>query len=1000
MLTTPESPLPDNATFRAIVDQSMDGIIVHRDSRIVYANAAAERIYGFARGALIGTNPYDLLAVEDRAGAAAQSTRRLQGDVVQERSAFRGIHSDGGQIEIEVLAFLVEWAGGPAIAVSINDVTARNTAIARNDEAEGFIRQALELAPLPSLIIVDDHFRYANLSARKLFSPDGQALVGQSAMSLYRDPEMRQTAMEMLARDGVINGLEAPMVRHDGVTITCLIYTVKTVYGGQEAFFTTMVDQTELRAAQAHTRRTEAMLTAVMEHAPVGFAFRDLSGRFELINAHNADHWGHPVAEIIGRRAADFSSPEAAQWCQILDNEAVRTGKLEREATFDYDEVEGARRIRSIRFPVRDTAGKILGVANFAVDITVEWRAQEAMKAAEAEARRVARVLRLIVEHAPIAFTYRDRDRRVQMMNPIAADWIGHTEEEVLGKVLDAMPNFAATDLTRDIDARVFEEHETFDETIRMAVSGGRTLSVRAIRFPVFESPGVLAGVCNMGLDQSGTVAAQELMSATLDAARLAILRTDDQGIIESFNPAAEEAFGYTAAEVIGQDTFMLLHEDAAQVHRAAIARVEETGESPFIGKNIALDCVRKDGKTFIADLCVGEAIVDGQRKYIGTIRDLTQLRAAEQQLRQAQKMEAVGQLTGGIAHDFNNLIAVISGNLELLGESDGLDDRQTSLIESAQRATGRGADLTSRLLSFARHRPVALETFDVGESARAALGILNRTIGNDIRLHLDGGQGLWVRSDPAQFDTAILNLVVNARDAMPEGGDIRISIRRSSRVGEVVIAVSDSGTGMPEDVRARAFEPFYTTKAVGKGSGLGLSMVYGFAKQSDGRALIRSGDAGGTCVEIHLPLVDVTGFEGAAAGPDAVPSATILLIEPDGASATHLTEDLEALGHEVISFPDTERGMGFLRLTRKIDFLLVSDALIGDEPEEFPVIWAWRNRPELRAILLTSGEGRLPAAFDNAPDQPHLPTLVKPFSTDDLIRSFGNARESQHHVQ
>lgn len=1002
MPTTPEKTIPDNATFQAIVDQSKDGIMVHRDAQIVYVNAALEQMYGYAPGSMLGINPDFLLVESDRAQVVDRAQRRLRGEPVPKKIAFRALRADGARIDIEAVAFVVEWAGAPAVAVSVNDVTARNTAIARKTETEGFILKSLEHAPLPSLIIVDDHFQFANASARKLFQGEGRSLVGQAAESLYRDPQMRQTALQLAARDGIIDGLAAPMVRRDGVTIPCLIYTAKSSYGGREAFFTTIVDQTERLEARAYARRTEAMLTAVMEHAPIGFAFRDMTGRFELINQRNAAHWGHPVEAIIGRQAQDFAAPEAAQWCQLMDDEAVRTGKVEREATVSYDAIEGVRRIRSIRFPVKDSGGETLGVANFAVDITTEWRAQEAMKVAEAQSRRTARILGLIVEHAPIAFTYRDKHRRVRMLNPIAADWVGHSEEEAMGKTVEELPNFVDSELAREIDTRVFENHETFDEAIRMDVSGGRTLSVRAIRFPVFESPGVLAGVCNIGLDHSQIVAVQDLLSATLNAARLAIMRTDDAGIIESFNPAAEEAFGYTAEEAIGQDSFMMLHEGAARVHRNAIAKVRETGHSPFLGRNFDLEAVRKDGSTFMAELCVGEAIVEGKRKFIGTIRDLTQLRAAEHQLRQAQKMEAVGQLTGGIAHDFNNLIAVISGNLELLGESGGLEDRQRGLIESAQRAAGRGADLTARLLSFARHRPIALETFDVTECARAALGMLVRAIGNGIRLHLDGESGLFIRSDPAQFDTAILNLAVNARDAMPDGGDIRISIRRSSRAGDVVIAVSDTGTGMPEDVRSRAFEPFYTTKVVGKGSGLGLSMVYGFAKQSDGRALIRPGDRGGTCVELHLPLAERdVGADNHSAG-DAVKlaRATILVLDPSHSDDSPLARDLEALGHEVICFPDAARGIGFLRLTRKVDFLLVADALIGDVNDECPLLWTWENRPEIQPVLLTSDQAPAWQVKGAVPDLSNVPVLVRPISTHDLIRNFGTSGESQHHVQ
>ncbi|WP_281020016.1 PAS domain S-box protein [Minwuia sp. IMCC3060] len=993
--------MPNSISFRTIVEQTLDGIIVHQNSAVMFANVAAERIYGHDSGTMIGMDPFDLLVPGERERAKKLAQRRLLGERIPERLSFRGLRRDGSEIDVEMVGFTVEWDGAPAVAFSVNDVSDRNQAITERDETEQLLQRFLEHAPLPILMIIGGRYTFANLRARDLFQPKGRDLVGMKADALYQDPADRARALGTMRETGLLNGMDVPLRRWDGVVIPTSVYSVKTTFQGKEAFFATVIDQSERLAHEARSQRTEALLTAVMEHAPLGFAFRDPDGRFELINRENATQWQQPVEKIVGRRAADFAAPEAAQWCQIMDDEAIRVGKVERQATFAFDPKSGARRIRSIRFPVRDKSRSLLGVANFTLDITAEWQAQEALKVAEAEARQTAQMLRAIVDHAPIAITYRDSDRRVKMLNPIAEDWIGHSEAEAMDRQLEELPNYRPSDRTRQIDELVFEEQGTFDEDIMLEAAGGRTVPIRAIRFPVFARQGVLAGVCNIGLDQTQAHTYQELMAATLDAARLAIVRTDERGIIESFNPAAEEAFGYTADEVIGKDSFMLLDAEEALPHRRAVRDALIGGERHFLGRNIEFRAVRKDGTSFLAEVCVGEAIVDGARKYIGTMRDLSELRAAEQQLRQAQKMEAVGQLTGGIAHDFNNLIAVISGNLELLGESPGLDARQEQLIQSARRASDRGRDLTARLLSFARQRPVTMEVFDPYACATAALSMITRAIGQGIRLHLEGEAGLFVRSDPAQFETAILNLALNARDAMPEGGDIRIAVHPAAKAGEVVISVTDSGAGMPDDVRARAFEPFFTTKGVGKGSGLGLAMVYGFAQQSGGRAAIRNGEKAGTRVEMHLPCVDGQRAEGPSAAltmREGVEPATILVIDPDPDVRKVLTHALQDMGHEVMSFKEAERGLGFLKLTWNVDYLVLADELAATAAGKELRDWVALNRPEVRTVLLTPQETN---GADKAPLDGHWTTrMPKPFSTSDLLSRFGSAAEGSRNVR
>jgi PAS domain S-box-containing protein len=310
---------------------------------------------------------------------------------------------------------------------------------------------------------------------------------------------------------------------------------------------------------------------------------------------------------------------------------------------------------------------------------------------------------------------------------------------------------------------------------------------------------------------------------------------------------------------------------------------------------------------------------------------DITQRVEAEQQLRQAQKMEAVGQLTGGVAHDFNNLLTVIMGNADLLIEESGDDARMRVVAEMIQAAAGRGADLTHRLLAFSRRQPLAPRVVDVNQLVIGLEGLLRRTLHEDIEVEMVRGAGLWrAVVDQAQLESALLNIAINARDAMPAGGKLTIetanvhlddayaSLHDEVRAGQyVMIALSDTGEGMAPEVLARAFDPFFTTKPVGKGSGLGLSMVYGFAKQSGGHVKLYSEHGYGTAVKLYLPRASERQAAEESAAPGAAPVPTgherIAVVEDEDLVRRFAEAALRDLGYEVTAFatgPDLLRAM------------------------------------------------------------------------------------------
>jgi nitrogen-specific signal transduction histidine kinase/CheY-like chemotaxis protein len=396
---------------------------------------------------------------------------------------------------------------------------------------------------------------------------------------------------------------------------------------------------------------------------------------------------------------------------------------------------------------------------------------------------------------------------------------------------------------------------------------------------------------------------------------------------------------------------------------------------------------------------------VPGEGVFYAIGRDVTEQRLAEEALRQSQKMEAVGQLTGGIAHDFNNLLAGIVGSLDLMqsrlrqGRTAEVDRYVGAAMGSAQRA----AALTHRLLAFSRRQPLDPKAVDVNRLVAGVEDLLRRTLGPGIALELTLAEELWgTLCDPVQLESALLNLCINARDAMPDGGrlvvetgNVRLDRAYAASQREVIpgayvmIAVSDTGVGMTPEVVARVFEPFFTTKPIGQGTGLGLSMVYGFARQSGGHVRVLSELGRGTTVRLYLPQHDghADGAEGEAVSeepPQAEVGQTVLVVEDEEVVRGLVVEVLGDLGCRVLEAKDGPSGLRVLQEPRRIDLLVTDVGLPGINGRQL-ADQARVGRPDLRVLFITGyAEG---ATLAQGFLDPGMSLLTKPFAVDDLIR-------------
>jgi CheY-like chemotaxis protein len=361
--------------------------------------------------------------------------------------------------------------------------------------------------------------------------------------------------------------------------------------------------------------------------------------------------------------------------------------------------------------------------------------------------------------------------------------------------------------------------------------------------------------------------------------------------------------------------------------------------------------------------------------------------------------MEAMGQLTGGVAHDFNNLLTVILGNSEYLAERLAANKELHKIADSIATAAERGSELTKSLLAFARKQPLMPKDIDIGQKVLGMEQLLRRTLGEHIECEFQFDSELWPASvDPGQLASALLNLVLNARDAMPDGGRLTVEVRNISlgeadvdvngeaRPGDyVMVAVSDTGSGMIAEVASRAFEPFFTTKEVGKGTGLGLSMVYGFAKQSGGSMQISSEPGHGTAVKLFFPRIDTSQpSEARVADRILSPPAggeTILVVEDHDMVRTHVEKELKELGYRVVAAGDGRKALEILRQSHEVELLFTDVVMPGGLFGPELARQALLLRPDLK-ILFTSGYSEQPV---RPLDGMEVRILNKPYRRNDL---------------
>ncbi|MEX2625984.1 MAG: PAS domain S-box protein [Ilumatobacteraceae bacterium] len=672
----------------------------------------------------------------------------------------------------------------------------------------------------------------------------------------------------------------------------------------------------------------------------------------------------------LGERVLDPASDTSARWEQryqrALDGEQ-----------FEVREVAAGRHV-NLRFsPIRDATSQIVGAGVVGTDVTAEHVAMRSLAEREHLLRIAARLGRVA------AWTIAGDTRRVTLSDELLEmfDIDAERTEGQLEVSLDEALRFyrpADRSTVNDDIERCFADGTPFDREFQIVRPGGDIAWVRNMAEAERDERGAITAVHGAIADITEHRTIQGRLreqTSLLDNATDAIVVQDLDGIVSYWNRAAEALYGWTAGEAVGRHIADLVDAGHRDKYAEVMAHIRSDGE--WSGRTDNHD---RERNRLVVELHVN-TIGDEHGRPIAVFSiasDITERIQLEERLARAQKLEAVGQLTGGIAHDFNNLLTVISGSAELLSDAV-VDDEPAGLVDMIAAAARRGADLTARLLASARRQPLRPEVLDpatvvdqvlalLRPSFPAAIGI---TVGNENDGE-NGGDAAYVRADPSQLEAAIMNVALNARDAMHGRGRLRFGIDTvvlasdpdlEVEPGEYVrIAIADDGPGMPPEVRARAFDPFFTTKQTGEGSGLGLSMVYGFVRQSGGHVELRSEPGLGTSVELLLPRVRPGATPGPAAPPrdDGLPRGTerILVVEDDPLVRSQTVTGLGRLGYDVVDAADGTEALALLE--RDSDApgfdLVFSDVVMPGELNGFELAAEIEQRWPGTPVVLTSG--------------------------------------------
>ncbi len=1002
--------------LRVVIDSAPVFITVHEpNGRMVRCNKAYEEFAGlsFEQMNLEGGWERTVLP-EDRDEVDAMLSSNDPARFPNSQAS-HGLRADG---EIRLVdwrndAFLNADGKVKHIVCIGTDITEQHRTQTALRESEERLQAFLDNAPFEiALKHRDGRYVVVNRNLADAFGTKAGDMIGRRMEDFLSGPVSEAlAAMDRIVFDtGEPTTCEMRAMRAGGAEwVSELKFPIRDRSGAITGIGAIGVDISQRKREEKARRKSEAQLQAFLQNAPFEIAIKDADGRFVMANQHIANLVGVPLGSLPGQRIGELMADGAGHSYANHDRAVLETGQPITRLIHTTGP-GGDRWSQDTKFPIRDPEGTLIGLGAVGINVTERMRIETALR--EKEERWEA-----FKDHAPFSIVIKTPEGHYLDINRQAELFWDRGAQEILGRHVSDFDVWNIADSVVDADRQVLLSGDA--SAHEFEVPGAENDEwVRHLKFPIRDNQGRIAAIGGIGIDitdikkaEAALLRSRADLRAVLDGILEGIVTFDAAGMILSVSPAAIRMLGYEEAELIDQPLGLLIPElGGHDRHYAVNDFLVEM--APRLGKSRETEAATRDGRRLPVAFSVNEIpAAEGSRRFVGTLLDITEYKALEEQLQQAKRMEAIGQFTGGIAHDFNNLLAIIVGNLDLLTERTADDERLTKLVTRAFNAAQRGSDLTRRLLAFARRQTLQPVALDAGMHLQSLLPTLKRAVGNRIDVALDLGNALRLALvDPGKLEAALMNLVGNAKDAMPDGGRLLVRVANYDHQEEadaahltlapgpyLRIRIEDSGTGMPPEVMERAFEPFFTTKDLGRGTGLGLSMVHGFAHQSGGAVAIDSAVGKGTTVALYLPATDQPAFvqrPGAEPGPRAAgDTIRILLVDDDPDMLTVARELLAALGYAVESVASGAEALDRLRGDSNYDLILTDVRMKGGMSGPQLAREAKRLAPGLR-MLFMSGYEDAGGAAGNIPAGAIL--LPKPFRNEELVRSIRAALNAQ----
>jgi PAS domain S-box-containing protein len=759
--------------------------------------------------------------------------------------------------------------------------------------------------------------------------------------------------------------------------------------------------------ARDHFAERERLFSAAVESSNDAIVTQSLDGTITGWNPAAEKMFGHSAEEAVGKSINLIVPTERTNEVRDTLRKIGRGEQIpQQEETVRLHKDGSLVEVLLSTSPIKNPAGEIVGVSKIAHDVTERRRTERALRQQTEERRR-------IFETSQDLIIITDAKGLMTQVSPSAETILGFLPEEMVGH--NAEEFVAAADLAAaKAGMRALRRgRRARNSDTRFIHKDGRAVMLSWMATwsePVQRHFFIGRDMTESRLAQETLHESEQLARNIIETALDAFVQTDEAGTILNWNSQAEKIFGWPRDDILGKDLphLIFVEPDRHEV-KAGLQQFLRSGPGPIETRREVI-VRRRNGTEFRAELSVTALKTRGGYVLNGFFRDLTDKIAAEERIRQAEKMQAIGQLTGGVAHDFNNILTVITGTIEILASAVEKEPQLAAITRMIDEAAARGADLTQHLLAFARRQPLQPREIDVNTLIMDTAKLLRPTLGEQIEIEaMFEDETCLATVDPNQLTTAILNLALNSRDAMPNGGKLILEtswayldenyagLHDDVRPGRyALIAVSDTGSGIPASIIDRVFDPFFTSKGLGKGTGLGLSMVYGLVKQSAGHIKIYSEEGHGTTIKIYLP----PGSGGSLAAEPSITThvrggnETILVVEDDRLVREHALTQLRSLGYTTLQAANAAEALAVIDARHWID-LLFTDMIMPGSMNGYQLASEIQRRGLGIKVLFTSGYTENAIIHHGRLDSGVL-LLAKPYRNSELARMIRRALDER----